>query len=216
MFVNNVGSTIEHISDPSSIQDLGKNDFLKLLITQLTNQDPMKPMNNNEFISQMTQFTSVEQLQNLNQGTETSNMLARSMNNALSTNLIGREVVVRGNTMVVDDGNVQNGSFRAPGAGTAEVTISDGSGRVVNTLQVGVEGKGLCRINWDGTNQSGDQVPEGEYTFSVNFTDTSGMEQALDGYTSGRVSVVRFENGNAIIRVRGNDYNLSNVIEIRD
>jgi flagellar basal-body rod modification protein FlgD len=216
LFVSTVSSTIEHVTDPSSVQDLGKDDFLKLLITQLANQDPMEPMDNEELISQMTQFTSLEQLQNLNESSEMSNILARSMNNALSTNLIGREIVVRGDTIVVDDGSVQSGSFQAPEAGSAEVTITDGSEQVVKTIQLEVEESGLCEINWDGTNQNGDDVVEGEYTFSVTFTDISGVEQTVSSCIAGRVTVVKFEDGNAVVRVSGRDYYLSNVVEIRE
>ena len=79
--------------------NLGKEAFLKLLVAQLTNQDPMKPMENQEFLSQLSQYSSLEQLMNLNDAMTASNNLTASVYNAMMTNLIGKEIKVQGNLL---------------------------------------------------------------------------------------------------------------------
>jgi flagellar basal-body rod modification protein FlgD len=217
MIVNNVNSQLQVVSQDQDYQNvLGKDDFLKLLLTQLTHQDPFEPLDNAEFIGQMTNFSSLEQLQSIDEGIESSLLLDQSLNNALSTTLIGRDVVVQADSISVDEGNPQTSGFYAPAPGTAEVTISDQNGIVVRRLLIDVEEGGFADIDWDVRDDTGERVTDGMYTFNVDFTDESGQTRSLSTFVRGRVEAVKFMAGNAFLEVGDLEYNLSQVIEIRE
>jgi len=196
---------------------LGKDDFLKLLVTQLRNQDPMQPLTNDEFIGQMAQFSSLEQLQDINSGMQSSLMLNQSLNNALSTTLIGREVLVQGNTISVENGRPHQAGFYVDGEGQAEVTIRDSSGNIVRTIDMDVSGNDrYVDLTWDGNDDSGERVDDGDYTFEVKFTARDGAQKQVSPYIKGKVSAVKFVGGNAYVEVDGKNYNLSQLVEIRE
>lgn len=216
MIVNGVSSRVQHLEDVSSFNVLGKDDFLKLLISQLSNQDPMEPMDNAQFIDQMTQFSSLEQLQNLNENSASSIMLTQSMNNALSTTLIGREVVIQGNIINVSGGKPQGAGFYAGGPGNAEVTIRNGTGAKVRSYTVDVDETGYVDIGWDGEDADGDRVTDGPYTFEVSFVNADGEPVTVSRFITGHVSGVKYMGGNAFLTIDGQQYNLSQVLEIRE
>ncbi len=211
--VNNSISTISSNTDMNEV--LGKDDFLKLLITQLSNQDPMEPLDNNQFIAQMTQFSSLEQLQGIKSGIETSLMLDQSLNNAMSTTLLGRDVMLQGNVINVSNGTSHSGGFYAATDGKAVVSIKDGTGNVISTIDIDVEKAGFIDIPWDFKDSSGNDVHDGMYSFEVSFTDSSGSKIDVSPYIEGTVTAVKFMGGNALLEVGGMEYNLSQVIEIR-
>jgi len=217
VYINNTNAVVSKYSSKGDEFNglLGKDDFLKLLITQLRNQDPLQPLNNEEFISQMAQFSSLEQLQGINDGVSSSLMLNQSLNNALSTTLIGKEVLVQGNVISVSDGHAQEAGFYVDGEGMAEVTIRDSSGKVVRTLTINVSDSHYVKVEWDCKDDDGEKVDDGDYTFEVSFTDKSGKKTQVSPYVRGVISAVRFVNGNAYVEIDGKDYSLSQLIEIR-
>jgi len=217
VYINNTNAVVSKYSSKGDEFDglLGKDDFLKLLITQLRNQDPLQPLNNEEFISQMAQFSSLEQLQGINDGINSSLMLNQSLNNALSTTLIGKEVLVQGNVISVSNGRVQDAGFYVNGQGTADVTIRNSDGKVVRKLTIDVSDSRYVKIEWDCKDNEGNDVDDGDYTFEVTFTDISGKETHVSPYVRGIISAVRFVNGNAYVEIDGKDYSLSQLIEIR-
>jgi len=217
VYIGNVNHVVSKYSTKGSEFDgvLGKDDFLKLLITQLRNQDPLQPLNNDEFISQMAQFSSLEQLQDINDGVSSSLMLNQSLNNALSTTLIGREVLVQGNIISVSNGEIQTAGFYTNEDGTAEVTISDSSGKVIRHLTINVSGENYVTIDWDGLSDEGEKVEDGDYSFAVSFTNKDGVTKNVSPYIEGLVSAIKFINGSAYVEVDGKNYNLSQLVEIR-
>ena len=122
-----------------SRQMLGKDDFLKLLITKLTHQDPLKPMDDEAFVAQLAQFSSLEQLQNMNNSLDNSlewdYLQMQTINNTMATNLIGREVKASYNGVYLDGNNQPTISFNSPQyAQRVNVQILDINGSVVRTL----------------------------------------------------------------------------------
>ena len=96
----------------SSRQALGKDDFLKLLITQMRYQDPLSPMDNTQFLAQMAQFSSLEQMQNLNESFDQSMLLSQSLNNSSAAGFIGRHVRASGDGVTLGpSGSVELGYF---------------------------------------------------------------------------------------------------------
>ncbi|MBU8922770.1 MAG: flagellar hook assembly protein FlgD [Bacteroidales bacterium] len=195
---------------------MGKDDFLQLLVAQMSHQNPMEPMDNTEFIGQMTQFSSLEQLENISNGIDSSVMLTQSMNNAFSTTLIGREVTIQGDLIQVNDGRAGACGFYAPTAGNAVVTITDSTGEEIRVLTARADEVGYVEIEWDQEDFEGNDVGDGEYYVSVKFEGDDGSAGEISSFITGRVTSLRFIDGNAYLTVAGREYNLAQIIEISE
>jgi len=198
---------------------LGKDDFLRILVTQLRNQNPLNPMRSEEFAAQLAQFSSVEQLQNINsslsRSIETNLLLNQSINNVLATTLIGRQVQALGNRVRLNEGESVALNFRlAAPAESVTVRIRDEAGRVVRTVEISGRPEGAQSYTWDGKDDAGNELPDGDYTFSVNAVDGDGNSVAATTFITGVISGIRYENGNAILRVGDYDVNMADVFQI--
>jgi len=209
-------SLVESVDSPPKV---ARDDFLKLLIAQMSNQDPLAPVDNQEFASQLAQFSSLEQLQsideNIRYGTNMDLVLTQTINNTLASTIIGKEAKAMGNTIVFDSTGTGNYSFQLESAAKdVEVTITDSSGTVVRVLNVGALGEGDHALTWDGKNTNGRSLPEGTYRFEVKATDTEGEEIEVTPLMVGVVTGVRYENGNAVLLINDQSVSFASVLEI--
>jgi flagellar basal-body rod modification protein FlgD len=177
--------------------DMGKEEFLRLLVTQLSNQDPMNPLDGQEFAAQLAHFTSVEQLLNIQQtlvaNGELNSMLAQGINSGVASGLIGRVVEANGSQMLWDGASAGGSGFELAGAATdVEVTIRDSAGNVVRTLTLGALESGKHALDWDGRDDKGAVVPKGAYTMEVAAKDADGSQVASQTFIAGRVDRVTF------------------------
>ncbi len=194
---------------------LGKDDFLKLLITQLQYQDPLSPMDNTEFIAQMAQFSSLEQMQNLNASFEDSMLLTQSLNNASAAGFIGRHVRASGDAVELGtSGPVELGYFLPAEAETVTVTVMDDQGRLVRTLVADGTTAGAHRLDWDGSDSDGRRVAAGRYSFAVSAQDAEGSAINATSVVNGLVEGVTYKNGSAYLLVDGREVSLSEVLEV--
>ena len=143
--------------------------FLKLLTTQLKNQDPLNPMDNAQMTSQMAQISTVNGIEKLNTSLE------KLMNNSSDTQamqaatLLGHQVLVNGSGMSLAAGSAAFGGVElTQSVDKATVTITDGNGLAVRTLELGTLPSGLKNFAWDGKNDAGQPVVAGRYKFSVS------------------------------------------------
>ncbi len=200
-------------------QVLGKDDFLKLLITQLRHQDPLNPMKSEEFAAQLAQFSSLEQLQNINQSLgdslQSDLLLSQSINNMLATTLIGKRVKALGNTLVLRESPSPELHFRLD-APAAQVTleIRNAQGQVVRTVELDARAAGDHTYEWNGRDDAGNALPEGPYQFSVSAADSEGSSIGVQTFVVGIIREVRYENGNAILHVGDQDINMADVFEV--
>lgn len=150
-------------------QDLGKEDFLRLLTTQLAQQDPLSPMDNQAFVAQLSQLATVERLENVSQSLETMALAQAANTSAQVVSFIGQKVLVQTDSFDVQDGEHQSFGFElASAADVVEVTIRDADGKVVRTIEAGAHEAGRHEVGWDGLDQHGNPVADGSYTFSVS------------------------------------------------
>lgn len=214
--VNAIATNTQEISN-----SLDKMSFLKLLITQLKYQDPMSPMENQDFATQLAQFSTVEQLQNINakadKSMELNYMLTQAINNTLSSTIIGRKIKAIDNVIMYDGSSEVDINFRLDGfSSKVEIVIRDEAGNIIRTLSDEALSKGEHTIIWDGKNQEGKDVSEDTYYFSVNALDTSGNTVSAMPLLIGDVTGIRFEEGCAYVVLGAQEISFSNVIEISD
>ncbi len=198
---------------------LDQEDFLTLLVTQLENQDPLSPMESQEFAAQMAQFSSLQSLQSIDQqigqNLDASLLSTQAVSNAMAAGLIGKEVVAVGEGLILSDGgSTLRFSLSAP-THQVIITITDGNGSEVRTIQKeGLDG-GEQIIAWDGTDDSGNQLTDGTYGYQVAAFDGEGNAVETLTTTSGIITGVNYEGGVAVLMVGDMLFPLSNVISIR-
>jgi flagellar basal-body rod modification protein FlgD len=177
--------------------DMGKEEFLRLLVTQLSNQDPMNPLDGQEFAAQLAHFTSVEQLLNIQQtlvaNGELNSVLAQGINSGVASGLIGRTIEADGAALLWDGSTTGGAGFDLAGAATeVHVTIRDAAGNIVRVLDLGSTEAGKHTIDWNGRDANGATVPKGTYTMEVSARDTNGDRIPTQTFTAGRVERVTF------------------------
>ena len=198
---------------------LGQDDFLKLLVSQLQNQDPMNPMDGTQFASQLAQFTSVEQLANINTSLQTSigasQLLNQSISNALSTTVIGKQVRASGSTFNYSGTGAEKTGYTLPSAAvTAQVKILDAKGNVVRTINGTGVAAGDTDVQWDGLTDEGTQAAAGAYTVQVTAADANGKAITATPYFYGTVTGVKFKSTGTAFVVDGEDVDLANILEV--
>ena len=162
-------------------QPMGQDTFLQLFVTQLQNQNPLDPQDNSEFVAQLAQFSSLEGVMALNQTVSTIAGNFKSSQALQASSLVGRSVIVQTDKAMVDTTKSFTGSVVVPQSlSNATVTITDKDGKVVKTIDMGEQKAGNAEFVWDGTNDAGEKVDPGTYTFAAKTT-VDGKQ--LDMYT---------------------------------
>jgi len=204
----------------SKVQTVGsktfsKEDFMKILLKQLNYQDPLNPMDSTQFTSQLTQFSTLEQLTNMNSTLDNVLAFQHSMQNASIANLIGRTVTVSGDTTNLN--NTADVSYvLSNDAASVKISIYDGSGKLVATKNAGPQLKGDNEFIWDGKDVSGNQMPKGSYTFEVKAKDASGGTVEALTNSSGTVTGVVFKDDLTYLVLNdGRNINLSEIQSIQ-
>ncbi|WP_419898074.1 flagellar hook assembly protein FlgD [Roseomonas sp. USHLN139] len=181
--------------------------FLVLLTTQLQNQDPTNPTDSSQFTTQLAQFSAVEQQIATNAHLETLLSLQQSSSMLNATSLVGREVEISGDTLVLQDGDTQ--SLKLPalsgagGASSALITVANASGTTVRTALVAL-GSDATRWSWDGTDSNGRSLADGKYTVTVAGADSKGNSTgSLTPTMTGTVTSVTRTDGNPTLTLGG-------------
>jgi flagellar basal-body rod modification protein FlgD len=194
---------------------LGKDDFMKILVAQLQAQDPLAPMEGQEFASQLAQFSSLEQLTNVNSNLEASQAFDLAMSNSAALALIGKNVDAPGNTIDLKSGEVENLSFSLDGeAAEVGIDIFDSTGAKVSTVNLGAQKSGLSEYVWSGTDSSGALLPSGNYTFNITASNSSGNFVPVKTFAAGLATDVVFEDGKAFAIVNGQKLAVNEVSKV--
>jgi flagellar basal-body rod modification protein FlgD len=154
---------------------LGKDDFLRLLITQLRHQDPLNPLDQNQFLAQTAQFTSLEYLQNIASGVEALREAKGGIDLSQAAALLGRTAVAAGRELPFDGGPAALTFALLEPASSARVDVLDGQGRVVRQLPVGPHETGSATVTWDGLDAAGRVLAPGTYFYRVTAWDAGGQ-----------------------------------------
>jgi flagellar basal-body rod modification protein FlgD len=201
----------ETATTQAATQTLGKNEFLKLLVAQLKYQDPLNPMDGTDFAAQLAQFSSLEQLNNLNEGIKNLGVYQMSQANAQAVNLIGKEVVVGNGDSFQAEGKAVDLAYElAKDAKSVELTIRDANGAVVDTIKASDQTTGTNKVTWNGGINH-----NGTYTFQVAATGADGSAVTAETLTTGKVTAVSFKNQSIYVNVGGQEIAFGDVREVK-
>jgi len=194
---------------------LGKEAFLTLLISQLQHQDPLNPADSTEFTAQLAQFSSLEQLSNINGNLETLKLYQASINNAQAVAFIGKQIVFTGDQLEVKGGQAPACEFELGAAAKdATVSIYDATGNFVADIRLTGLNAGKQSVVWDGKDRNGNTVADGDYTFEVQAVGADGEKLPVTTFSKGTVSGVTFEDGVTYLMVGRSKVAIGEVTQI--
>ena len=199
--------------------DMDKNDFLKLFVEQLKNQDPMNPMNNYEVAAQLAQYSSLEQLVNLNGSFE--NFMKQSAQNAYfqGINLIGKNVEYVGDKFTFDPAQNDNVKIKFKlnePSRKVNVNIYDENGNFVRNIILDDAESGENSVEWDGFNNNGNKAPKGLYKYDIVAYNDDGEEVSYTPYGNGIISNISYDKENAAtnLMVNGETIDISDIVNV--
>jgi flagellar basal-body rod modification protein FlgD len=221
MSVLPVTNAIPSSSDSTTVQrtdagvDLGTNAFMKLLISELKNQDPLDPMQSRDMIAQLAQLSSVEKLDSIKASIGELNNGITGISNRESAGLIGKMITANGSNLRLGDIGSASTRFML-NANAADVTaiIRDSKGNAIRTFNLGAITAGTHSFTWDGKEDSGIRAPAGTYLLGVSAKDSSENPITTSLQISGQVARIVYENGSAELDVNGARINLGDVLSI--
>ena len=208
-------------SSTGSSDELGKDQFLELLTYQLKNQNPLDPYDNQEFSSQLAQFSQLEYLADIRtlieDQVDTNLILTNTISNTALPGLLGKSAKALSDSMnLEEDGTAAIGYSLPYQAASGEILIKDSEGNVVRTMELDALDlvNGDHKLTWDGCDDDGTHVDAGDYTFEVNAYDSDGSDIRTDTYTYGEITAVRFTSDGTKLVMNGMEIALEDVMDI--
>jgi len=196
-------------------KELDRDAFLNLLITQLQNQDPLNPTDSTEFTAQLAQFSSLEQLGNVNENLKQLQNFQASINNSQAVSLIGKEITATGNSLDLTAGRLAGCDFEIDAdAAVVVASIYDHTGEYVTSFEGRNLAAGQHTLYWDGIDKNGNPAAPGNYTFELMAADDDGNNIQTTTFFSGRVDKVVFENNTTFLISGGQKVALGDILQV--
>jgi flagellar basal-body rod modification protein FlgD len=202
-------SSSKAVENPKGI--LGKDDFLKLLVAQLKNQDPLNPLDNDKFVQENTMFSQLEQLTNMNKTMEAASSSMSQSDRGYAATYLGKYISTGSENIAVQGSNVEPVSFGLPITANIKVSISNSKGENVANIDLGALSRGNHQFKWDGRDNEGNKVPSGEYSVIIFAQDGEGNSIPIQR-NAGKVTAVRFDSdGTVLVTDQNNQVKLKDV-----
>ena len=198
-------------TDPAAIQER----FMRLLVAQLKNQDPMEPMDNAQVTSQMAQLNTVTGIQNLNSTMQGMANSFAANQTVQATGMLGRTILTEGNTVNLANG-VAKGAVELKGTADAvTLQVLDAAGKVIRSADLGAQKKGVFEFDWDGKNDAGDTMKPGNYHFQV-LASSAGADVELTTLNKYLVQGVRNggTDGSKLLTNAGTEVSIADIKQI--
>jgi flagellar basal-body rod modification protein FlgD len=183
--------------------------FLTLLTTQLKNQNPLDPLDTNQFTQQLVQFAQVEQQLKQNEQLATLVSIEKTAQATTALAFVGQNVAVDGQTAALKNSSA-TWSFQVPKPINATVTIKSSTGQTVYSGSFAMN-TGLQTFNWDGRDNAGTRWPDGNYTISITGKDASGQTVAVPTEIEGVVDSVDLNKSPPVLSMGGQDYTIDKI-----
>lgn len=195
---------------------MGKEDFLKLLISQMQYQDPLEPMKNHEFVAQLATFSNVEQLVSVNEGIASLGNIQSAAYETSAASYIGKDVEVISKHMSVDGSSkpIHTGFVLAKSAETVVVDFSNSSGEVVRSMQLGSRNAGNVDLEWNVMDNNGKLVDPGVYSMEVHAADAAGNPVHYEARVRGTVDGVSYDTGSAVLKLGDLQATVANIVGV--
>jgi flagellar basal-body rod modification protein FlgD len=187
--------------------------FLTLLTTQLQNQNPLDPLDTNQFTQQLVQFASVEQQMNMNTQLQALVALQQTAQNSQALGFVGKTVTVTGSTAPLTNGQAQ-WTFNPSTPATATLTVTDSTGQTVFS-KTGTVQPGAQAFNWNGLDSSGHQWADGNYTLTITGTGADGKAVAIPTTVTGMVNSVDLTQSPPVMSIGGKNYTLNQILSVQ-
>jgi len=185
-----------------NLDQLGRETFLELLITQLKNQDPLEPMESTQFVTQLAQFSELEEMQELNEYQGTLTNLLASANNFASIGLLNKEVEFAGDTVQWTQETPAGIRFQLGSeAASVQVALLGADGSKIRTLSQGVTSAGIHSVLWDGKDEQGQEMAAGTYRCAVEARSAAGDYLPVELIQKGTVQGLEFRDGTPYLRI---------------
>ena len=202
-------------ADSAKPGELGRDDFLNLLVTQLQHQDPLNPMDSTDFTAQLAQFSSLEQLSNMSGQLEEMAQSQAAFASSQAVGYIGHTVLSAGNAFVHDGEAEASLAFElAAPAQNVFLSVYDATGGFVASFESGSQSAGRQTAAWDGKDSDGNTMPAGDYRFEAMAVSAGGEEIQVRPLSSGRVDGVAFADGQAVLKIGQAEVAMKDVIEV--
>ncbi|MFH0925100.1 MAG: flagellar hook assembly protein FlgD [bacterium] len=220
--VNGVSSTTQATkTQATNSPDNRKNeikmeDFFKILMTQFTNQDPLEPVKDTEYISQLTQQGSYQQLLEINNTLATLQDTDKSNDSVFAASFIGKEGKFNSDHIEIINGGISEVNYNLPQQANVLVDIYDKGNNLVRTLKPGIQKTGENTVCWDGNNQKGRQLEDGSYRYKITAVSEKNQELKVDSGVTGRITGVRFEDGQVLLKVGNQEVPFSDIQELNE
>lgn len=216
MKIDGLGTVVQSSSTAAKDrQTLNKDSFMKLFVTQMQFQDPLKPMDSHELAAQLAQFSSLEQLFNIDGHMTDLMSYQTSQNNLQLLSLMDKEVEVNSENFSLSDGKVSEAWYDlGEDAVSRTVSIYNQTGQCIRSLELGPADAGRHVLTWDGRSRTGELLPDGTYSFEVMAKGTNGRDVPVSSSIVGRVSEAAFENGITTLKMDGLQFGVADIIRI--
>ncbi|MCF8067788.1 MAG: flagellar hook assembly protein FlgD [Desulfobacterales bacterium] len=206
------GGYVEKVAEEDPF---GRDAFLTMLVAQLQNQDPLNPMDGTDFTAQLAQFSSLEQMFNINDKLDAINTTLGGGNEENLIDYIGKEIFSSDSVFSVKNGIASGGFLTIDEPAEVTVNVYDSFGNTVAHIYPGTLDAGSHSINWNGRNMSGEQVGDGSYYFDASAANDKGWYVPVDTALAGTVSGVTVNGGKSYLIVDGKLVDPSTVTEVR-
>lgn len=216
MYIDTLGTTYPtESSQTNSGDEMGKDVFLTLLVAQMENQDPLNPMEGTEFTAQLAQYSSLEQLYNVNDNLVSISDGQIGLSNYSALDFMGKEIYIDGNELTLAQGAVSSGGFSLEEPANCTVNILDSNGQQVKTLSLGDFDAGIHGFDWGGLDKNGNTLTDGTYTFEMSAVGANGETVSVETSMSGKVDRVSLEDDTAMLYVGNTSVAIYDVKDIR-
>ncbi len=215
MTVTAVGASASTTSSSTQAQALGKDDFLKLLVTQLQNQDPLNPADSTQFVAQLAQFSSLEQLTNVNNNLKTVQLYDQSINNAQAVSFVGKTIKASGSIFEIGTGQSHEIQYQlGENAAKVYVSITDSTGATVRKIEMDQMSAGNQSVVWNGADENGNAAAAGTYSFSVKAYNSNGDAMNTAAYVEETVTGIGYHDSSTYLQANGIEIPYSAILEV--
>lgn len=216
--MNTIGSDLPAaLTAPASAEsgeaELGQQDFLKLMVTQLKNQDPSKPMESGDFLGQIAQFGTVSGISDLRSSFESVSSALVQEQSLRAASLLDRDVLVNTDRAPLSESGSLTGAVDVPGSVTSvSVEIAGPGGERVDTFELDTAGAGLTDFTWGGTDSNGEPVPSGDYSVQATAT-IDGQTERVPVLLNARAEGIELDTANGQVQV---DIGTAGLVRLED